>query len=130
MCVHYVGHNSCLKFKCEKVMLNPCILCANACKNRDVHMRCDVVELSEKSWLNVTTKVYLKVYKMLFELSYNLTYKIWRNLTSKRNQISWFLEIWFGYVTWEIWYLKIIFKYVRSLRIEPKTSQYVGCWKI
>ena len=37
-----LGH----KLKCEKGMLNPGMLCANICKNRDVHMRCDVVELS------------------------------------------------------------------------------------
>ena len=66
MCVHCVGRNPNHKLKCEKGMFNPCILCSNACKNRDVNMRCDVVELSENSSLNVTTKMHLKMYEMLF----------------------------------------------------------------
>ena len=63
MCVHCVGRNSCHKLKCEKGLLIRCILCTNACKNFDYHMSCDVVELGEKSCLNVTTKMHLKCTK-------------------------------------------------------------------
>ena len=76
MCEHCVGRNSCHKLECEKGTLNPFILCANPCKNHDIHIRCDVVELSENSWISVTTKLHLEMYEMLFNLSYNLTYKV------------------------------------------------------
>lgn len=57
MCIVYavnLGHG----LKCEKGMLNPCILCANIYKNHDVYMSSDVAELSENSRLNVTTKMH------------------------------------------------------------------------
>lgn len=129
MCVNCVGLNSCHQLKCEKCMLNRGTICANTCKNRDVHMRFYVFELSEHSWLNVTTKMCLKLYEMLFELSYILSYKMLRKWTGWI-YLSYLFNIWFCYVTWWIGDLQIIFNDTRSIRIEPETSLYIGCWKI